>query len=59
MKMAVSPERVGEIAVQETLNGKLMIVPGSLAKISAALIRLLPRKWVVALYSRVGRKGKK
>ncbi|MCW3091991.1 MAG: hypothetical protein JWP81_3060 [Ferruginibacter sp.] len=56
MKMAVSPERVGEIAVRETLNKKLIIVPGSLAKISAFFIRLLPRRWIVALYGRVGDK---
>ncbi|MEO7768099.1 MAG: SDR family NAD(P)-dependent oxidoreductase, partial [Ferruginibacter sp.] len=56
MKMAVSPERVGEIAVKETLNKKLMIVPGSLAKISAFFIRFLPRRWIVALYGRAGDK---
>ncbi|MEJ7589064.1 MAG: SDR family NAD(P)-dependent oxidoreductase [Ferruginibacter sp.] len=56
MKMAVSPERVGEIAVRETLNKKLIIVPGSLAKIAAALIRILPRRLVVAFYGKAGEK---
>ncbi|MCD0472686.1 SDR family oxidoreductase [Flavobacterium sp. JAS] len=50
MKMAVSPERVGEIAVRGTLRGKMMIIPGTLAKISSFFIRILPRRWVVSLY---------
>ena len=54
MKMAVSPERVGEIAVKETLNKKMIIVPGTLAKIMATLIRLLPRRWIVSIYNKVG-----
>ena len=52
--MAVSPERVGEIAVRETFNKKLVIVPGTVSKIMAFVIRFLPRRWVVALYDRVG-----
>ena len=54
MKMAVSPARVGEIAVKKTFEKKMMIVPGTLAKISATIIRMLPTKWVVALYGRAG-----
>lgn len=50
MQMAVPPERVGEIAVRNTLRGKMMIIPGTLAKISSFFIRILPRRWVVALY---------
>jgi len=53
-QMAVSPHRVGEIAVQETLNEKLVIVPGTLAKISSSIIRFLPRRWITALYGKVG-----
>ncbi|MEO5892289.1 MAG: SDR family NAD(P)-dependent oxidoreductase [Ferruginibacter sp.] len=56
MRMAVSPERVGEIAVRETLNKKLIIVPGSISKIAAAVIRILPRRLVVAFYGRAGDK---
>lgn len=56
MQMAVSPERVGEIAVQETLNKKLVIVPGSISKIAAAVIRFLPRRLVVAFYGKAGEK---
>src|SRR5215213_9448985 len=50
MRMAVSPERVGEIAVRKTFEKKMMIVPGTLAKIAAGFIRIMPRKWIVALY---------
>lgn len=53
-QMAVSPKRVGEIAVRETFNKKLVIVPGTVSKIMAFFIRVLPRRWVVALYDRVG-----
>jgi uncharacterized protein len=54
--MEVPPKKVGEIAVRETLKGKLIIVPGFLAKISAVAIRLLPRRMIVALYDRTARK---
>ena len=56
MQMAVSVEKVGEIAVRNTLKGKMMIVPGMLSKISAFIIRVLPRRWVTAIYSKVGNK---
>ncbi|MEO6962617.1 MAG: SDR family NAD(P)-dependent oxidoreductase [Puia sp.] len=58
MKMALDPGTVGEVAVKKTLKKKLIIVPGGLAKISAFVIRLLPRRWVVALYGRAGKKKK-
>jgi uncharacterized protein len=57
VKMAVSPAKVGEIAVRKTLRGKMMIVPGTLAKLSSFFIRILPRSWVVALYGRVGKRN--
>jgi short-subunit dehydrogenase len=53
VKMAVSPKKVGEIAVHKTLRGKMMIVPGTLSKINSFFIRILPRKWIVALYGKV------
>ena len=56
MQMAISPEKVGEIAVRETLNKKLVIVPGTVSKIMAFLIRALPRRFVVAIYNRAGKK---
>src|SRR5215204_1915938 len=55
MKMAVSPRKVGEIAVQETLNGKLIIVPGTAAKLMSTIIRALPRRLVVKIYNNVGK----
>lgn len=58
MQMEVAPEKVGEIAVRETLRGKLVIVPGTLAKISAFVVRLLPRKMMAAIYYRAGKKKK-
>lgn len=54
IQMAVPPKKVGEIAVRRTLRGKMMIVPGTLSKISSVFIRILPRKWIVALYGKVG-----
>jgi short-subunit dehydrogenase len=56
MRMAVSPKKVGEIAVRQTLRGKLMIVPGFLAKLSSSLIRILPRRTIVSMYDKAGRK---
>jgi len=50
MQMAVPPEEVGEIAVKGTLEKKIIIIPGTLAKISAFVIRILPRKWITGIY---------
>jgi short-subunit dehydrogenase len=54
MKMAVPPARVGEVAVRKTLKRRMMIVPGTLAKVSSTMVRILPRRMVTAIYSRVG-----
>lgn len=56
MKMAVAPRKVGEIAVRETLNGKLIIVPGTTAKLMSIVLRALPRRLAVAIYDKVGKK---
>jgi len=53
-QMAVSPKRVGEIAVRKTLNKKMVIIPGTLNKVLAFVVRVLPRRWVVALYDKLG-----
>lgn len=50
-QMAVSPKRVGEIAVRKTLNGKMVIVPGTFAKIFSGVLRFFPRRWVAAAYN--------
>jgi uncharacterized protein len=57
MKMAVSPKKVGEIAVKKTLRRKMIIVPGTLAKISSTVIRILPRRLVASIYYRLGKKA--
>ena len=56
MKMAVKPSKVGEIAVQQTLNGQLVIVPGTGARVMSIILRALPRRVAVAIYDMVGRK---
>lgn len=53
--MAVPPNKVGEIAVRQTLKRRMMIVPGTLSKLSAAFIHVLPKRWVVLLYNKVGK----
>ncbi len=52
MQMAVPVKRVGEIAVSKTLKGKMIIVPGTLAKLSSGIIRFFPRRWVAFVYYR-------
>ncbi len=52
--MEVPPKRVGEIAIQKTLDHKMLIVPGTTAKLTSIVIRILPRKWVTGIYSNVG-----
>jgi len=56
-QMAVPPEEVGEIAVKKTLEKKLIIIPGTLAKISAAVIRILPRTWITTIYGLADQSG--
>jgi uncharacterized protein len=58
-KMALDPHTVGEVAVKKTFKKRLIIVPGTLAKISSSVIRFLPRRWVVSLYGNAGKKKKK
>jgi uncharacterized protein len=55
MQMAVSPERVGEIAVRRTLKKRLVIVPGTLAKIMSVIMRVLPRRMIVHIYNKAGK----
>lgn len=48
-KIAVSPKRTGEIAVRKTLRKKMIIVPGTLAKLIAVLLQVIPRGTITAL----------
>lgn len=54
--MAVPPEKVGEVAVRETLDHRMVIVPGTVSKITAFLIRILPRQMIVNIYGKAGDK---
>lgn len=51
-KMALQPERVGEVAVRKTLKKQMIIIPGVIAKTSSIFVRILPRRWVTAIYAR-------
>lgn len=55
-KMAVSPKKVGEIAVRKTLHKKMLIVPGMLPKIMSSILRILPRRLATSIYDKVGKK---
>ena len=54
MQMAVPPKKVGEKAVKKTLKKKMIIIPGTLAKISSTVIRTLPKRWMTGLYGGLG-----
>jgi short-subunit dehydrogenase len=54
--MEVNAKRVGEVAVRRTLNGRLIIVPGTLAKIVSVFLRLLPRRLLAFVYYQLGKK---
>jgi short-subunit dehydrogenase len=54
-KMAVSPKKVGEIAVRQTLKGKLLIIPGFLPKIMAFALQILPRRASTSIYDKLGK----
>lgn len=56
VQMAVPQKKVGEVAVRKTLKGRMMIIPGTLSKITASFIRILPKRWIVSLYNKVGDK---
>ncbi len=52
MKMAVPVKKVGEVAVKKILKGKMIIVPGTLAKTLSVVVRFFPRRWVAWFYYR-------
>jgi len=51
-RMAVAPEKLGEIAIERTFKKDIIIVPGFLAKTVSVFIRSLPMRWIAYLYSR-------
>jgi hypothetical protein len=52
--MAVSPKRVGEVAVKKMLKRRMLIVPGTLAKTTSVLLRIVPRRWAAGIYNKLG-----
>jgi uncharacterized protein len=56
MKMQVPAHRVGEIAIRKMLKGKLLIIPGTLAKMSSWIVRAMPMRMAVDVYDRLERK---
>ncbi len=58
-QMAVSPKKVGEIAVRKTLKGRPMITPGTLAKVLSGVLRILPKRFVTFIYGKAGDRSKK
>ena len=59
MQMAVPPARVGEVAVRKMLKERMLIVPGTLAKTMSIVLRVLPRRLVVSIYNKAGKKAEK
>jgi short-subunit dehydrogenase len=53
--MAVSPGKVGEKTVRKTLKGKMIIVPGFLANIMSAFLRILPKRVSTSFYYKRGK----
>jgi short-subunit dehydrogenase len=53
--MMLAPSQVGEEAVRRTLNGRLLIVPGFLAKLISIVIRALPRRVIVFMYYKLSK----
>lgn len=52
--MAVSPAKVGEVAIRQTLKGKMIIVPGILPRISSGFIRVIPRGVMASVFGSGG-----
>jgi len=50
--MAMKPAKVGEVAVRKTLKGRLIIVPGTIAKVLSIVLRIAPQRWVTNIYGR-------
>jgi uncharacterized protein len=53
-QMAVSPKRVGEVTVRQMLQGRMIIVPGTVSKVVSIIIRAVPKRWAAAVYYKLG-----
>ena len=52
--MAVPPHRVGEVAIRKTLHKRMVIVPGTTARLVSNVLRTLPRRWTARIYYSLG-----
>jgi short-subunit dehydrogenase len=57
-KMAVKPEEAGEWIVRAMLKGKMIFVPGKLAKLVSYLLRMVPKGPIAHLLYNSGKKSK-
>ena len=48
-KIALMPKSTGEIAVRKTLQKKMIIVPGTIAKLITMFLRILPDRTITAI----------
>ncbi len=53
-QMAVAPKKVGEVCVRKMIKGRMIIVPGTLAKLVSIFIRAIPKRWAAAIYHKLG-----
>jgi uncharacterized protein len=58
-QMAMQPAKVGEIAVRKTLKGRLIIVPGTLAKFLSGVLRIFPQRWITYVYGKASDRSKR
>jgi uncharacterized protein len=56
-QMAVTAEQAGETAVRKTLQRKMIIVPGTLARVISFLLRILPNRLISWLIHKFGSKN--
>jgi uncharacterized protein len=57
MKMAIKSERVGDSAIRQMLNNKMIIIPGKLATLLSIIIRILPKSFIAGIIYRRNKKG--
>ncbi len=51
-KIAVTPQKAGEIAVRNTLRKRFIIVPGTLARLISIFLQAIPRRMITAILGR-------
>jgi uncharacterized protein len=55
VQMAVQPQALGETAVRLLLKKRMIIVPGTLAKVVSIVLRALPRRFTAFIYYTLGK----